>query len=238
MSTRQVFNRRIVPVLVAAVAFWACEARSAGDCGPTPSPQPGNAGPFDYWTDQSKLKIVEDFHFTPKVESLREGQSGYLGGDIDYTLRHIPNHPRALLSMIKLAEREKTNRPHGAKFTVECYLDRAIRFRPKDATARMIFGIYLTKQGQHEEALKQLEVAKENGNDNANLYYNMGLVYFDLKRYDDALHFAHEAYQRGFPLPGLRQKLQKVGRWRDQPTRNSDENGKEAAGAPASEKVQ
>ena len=226
MNAQQILNRIIAPLLVVTATLASHHALAVSDCGPTPAPSPGGAGPFDYWADKDKLRVVEDFHFTPKVENLREGQSSYLGGDIGYTLGVIPNHARALISMMKLAEREKTNRPHGAKYTVECYFDRAIRFRPKDAMARMIFGMYLAKQGRHDEALQQLEVAKENGEGNANLYYNMGLVYFDLKRYDDSLHYAHEAYQRGFSLPGLKQKLQKAGRWRDLPERKREDEAK------------
>ena len=32
-------------------------------------------GPFDYRTRKAELKIVEDFHFTPDVETLRHGAS-------------------------------------------------------------------------------------------------------------------------------------------------------------------
>src|SRR5690349_7606114 len=43
----------------------------------------GGYGPFDYRKDKNKLRLVEVFHFTPEVESLRRGESGYIGGDLD-----------------------------------------------------------------------------------------------------------------------------------------------------------
>ena len=66
---------------------------------------------------REKLAVVERFHFTPQVERLEKGQSGYLGDDISYTLDHFANHHRALTSLARLALREKTSRPRGAKYS-------------------------------------------------------------------------------------------------------------------------
>lgn len=172
-------------------------------------------GPYDYWSDKDKLPIVEGAHFTPEVETLKAGKSSTLGGDIDYTLRAFPNHPRALLAMVRLGERLKSDRPGGAHYSVACFLDRAIRFRPDDAMARMIFGTYLAKRKKNELALQHLEIAEKNASDNANVHYNLGLVYFDLGKYDKSLSHAHKAYRLGFELPGLRAKLEKAGKWQD-----------------------
>lgn len=174
-------------------------------------------GPYDYWTDKDKLPIVEINHFTPEVEGLVKGKSGYLAGDLDYTLRAFPNHPRALFAMMRLGEREKTERLGAAHYSVFCYFDRAIRFRPEDAMARMIYGIYLAKHKKNEAALAQLQVAVQHASDNGNLHYNIGLVFFDLGKFDDALRHAHIAYRLGFELPGLRAKLERAGKWVDEP---------------------
>ena len=201
-----------------AAICWIAHIGYAGafeSCGPLQNAY----GPFDFWTDKDKLPIVEGAHFTPEVESLRSGKSGRLGGDIDYTLRAFPNHPRALFSMMRLGERERTERPAGTTYTIDCYLERAVRFRPNDAMAQLIYGIYLAKHKRQAEALKHLEVAEQFAGDSANVNYNLGLVYLDLGRYDQALKYAHTAYRLGFPLPGLRNRLQEAGRWRDpQPT--------------------
>lgn len=172
-------------------------------------------GPFDFYTDKDKLPIVESAHFTPSVETLRAGITSSVGREIDYTLRAFPNHPRALMAMVRLGEKERSEHPKGSRWSVTCYLERAIRFRPEDGMARMIYGIHLAKQKKNKEAVEQLEKARELAEDNANLHYNLGLVYFDLGRYDDSLKHAHEAYRLGFQLMGLKNKLVKAKQWRD-----------------------
>ena len=178
-------------------------------------------GPFDYRSDKDKLPIVERAHFTPEVANLIRGSTGPLGGDLDYTLRAFPNHPEALMSMVRLGNKEKTEKPSGARYTVECWLHRAVRFRDNDAAAKMIYAIYLAKKGRNTEALKQLNGAVELDEDSANLQYNIGLVYFDLGKFDESLKYAHRAYQAGFPLPGLRDKLKKAGKWREPASKNN-----------------
>ncbi|MDD5297600.1 MAG: tetratricopeptide repeat protein [Rhodocyclaceae bacterium] len=173
----------------------------------------GQYGPYDYRVDKGNLPIVEGAHFTPDVEALRHGKSAPLGGDIDYTLRAFPNHHRALLSMMKLGERLNVNKVPGANWNVECYFDRAIRWRPDDGTVRMIYGVWLVKHGRGKDSIPQLEKAAELDGDVPNVTYNLGLVYLDLKDYDKALRYAQKAYMAGFPLPGLRDKLKAVGKW-------------------------
>jgi len=177
-------------------------------------------GPFDYRTQKQQLAIVEKFHFTPDVESLRHSSTSALGSDLDYTLRASPNHHRALNSMANLALRQKTERPRGAEYTVDCYFDRAVRFAPDDGLVLVIYGVYLSRTNRRAEAVRVFEQAKKREADNPNLYYNLGLVYFDLKEYANALENAHRAYELGAVLPGLRNKLQAVGKWQDAPARN------------------
>jgi hypothetical protein len=171
---------------------------------------------FDYRTmDRTHREMIEGAHFTGEVETLRRGTTGRVGGDIAFTLRSIPNHPRALAAMMRLAQREKKDKPSGSTYTMGCWFDRAIRFAPNDGAVRVLFGVYLSSQGQKQDAIKQLEMARELSGEDANLYYNLGLAYFDLKEYDRSLEHAHAAYRLGFPLPGLRTKLQKAGKWRE-----------------------
>jgi TPR repeat protein len=51
--------------------------------------------------------------------------------------------------------------------------------------------------------------------DNATAHYNLGLLYFDKKNYSKAKVHAEKAYALNFPLPGLRNRLKKVGKWSD-----------------------
>lgn len=179
-------------------------------CGPLEN----HFGPLDYRTASKKDKdLVESFHFTRAVETLANGSS--TGQDVAYTLHVFPNHHRALLALIKLGEKEKTTKPRGMRYTVPCYFERAERFRPDDATVKSIFGVYLVRSGKNQEAQKKLEEALELAGDNANVYYNLGLSYYQLKMFDQSLKAAHRAYALGFPLPGLRNLLKRSGKWEE-----------------------
>ena len=171
-------------------------------------------GPFDYRTVDAQSKhLIEKEHFTPPVETLRAGRSAPLGGEIDYTLRAIPNHPRALMAMVRLGDRHKSTQPHGARYPVECYFDRAVRFAPDDPMVRVLYGDYLAKRGRSSEARQHLTVAEANGSDNAQVVYNLGLVYVELKDYEKAVGFAKKAKEMGIQFTGLQQKLQRAGKW-------------------------
>ena len=174
-------------------------------------------GPYDYRTDRDKLPIVQGAHFTPEVEALVKGKSSYIGGDIDYTLRAFPNHHRALASMMKLAEREKNRQPRGAKYTVECYFERAVRFAPDDAIVRMLFATDLYKIGRVQDANQQVDESVKLAGNDPFAHYNAGLVYFDLKNYGKALQQAQAAYALGFTRPDLRDALKSVGKWVEPP---------------------
>lgn len=173
-------------------------------------------GPFD-WTNpvhrRDKIPIVTSAHFTDAVKSLSRGAtSAKPGADLDYTLRAIPNHHEALYVMAQYGIAEKTSRPPGTRWTVECYFDRAKRFKPDDGVVYMIEGIYLHKLDRHEEALKAYEQAVALS-DSPEVHYNLGLLYLDMKRYEDARRHARAAYEKNYPLTGLRRKLQAAGHW-------------------------
>lgn len=197
-----------VSMLCAGLAFGQANPSS---CGPIEN----GYGPFDYRTQRDNLKVVEQYHFTPTVESLISGSSGAIGGDLDYTLRASPNHHRALMAMMRLGEKLKSPQPTGARYSVECWFERALRFRPDDSTARMIYATYLAKSGREPETIKQLEIATQSAGDNPFTHNNIGLIYFDIKKYDSALVQAHKAYSLGFGQPTLRDRLKSVGKWKE-----------------------
>jgi tetratricopeptide (TPR) repeat protein len=208
----------LVAFVAAAIALPTA-LQAAEPCGPLINAY----GPYDYRKDKDKLTVVENFHFNSRVEQLVSGMSGSLGGDIDYTLRAFPNHHRALMSVARLGEKLKTDKPPGAGYTVSCYFERAIRFQPDDGMARVIFATYLAKTGKNSEAIEQMQAAEQSLGDNANLHYNLGLAYLSVKNYDKALEHAHIAYRLGFPLPGLRNLLTRQGKWRESPAVASSE---------------
>lgn len=199
--------------MIAACALgFASSVASAVGCGELET----GFGPYDY-TDPAHrghdLHIVEINHFTPEVEGLIAGKSSTLGADIDYTLRTFPNHHRALQAMIRLSQREKKATPAGAKFTVGCYFDRALRFKPDDPTVLMLHGMFLNTQGKLDDAIAQVEKANQLLPNDANINYNLGLLYFDKKDFVKSREHARTAYDLGFPLPGLKNKLTKAGQW-------------------------
>lgn len=207
-------GRKLAQCIAVAVLWSAASGVVSAQVAPSTCGSLDNAyGPYDYRTDRDKLPIVEGAHFTAPVEMLIRGERGYLSSDIDYTLRAFPNHHRALASMERLAERQKVDRVSGARWDVECYFVRALRFRPDDATVRLLYATYLRKHQRKDEALRQMAVAGELAKDNPFTHYNMGLVYFDLGEHELALASAHRAMALGFPRTELKQKLVAAGKW-------------------------
>ena len=198
-------------ILVTAAFAVSTSLQAANFCGEIQIGQSG--GDYTNSNDKGKLQLVEAFHFTPQVEKLISGQSAYIGGDLDYTLRHFPNHHRALAAIGNLSIRDKTQRPQGATLPVECYFDRAIRFKPADGVVRMVYSNYLLKINQSERAMEQLKIAVDLQPDHPNINYNLGLLYFQKKDYEQANLYAQKAYANGFPLPGLKNKLINLKKW-------------------------
>lgn len=188
-------------------------------------------GPKDYrTTGEAGREVVESAHFTPKVESLQGGKSSITaGGDLNYLLRVFPNHPRGLMAMMKLAQKEKGDKPIGSEYTVACWFERGERFQPNDGTVKMLHGFFLLSKGKPQEAIAKLESALELAGDSGNLHYNIGLAYFQMGQHDKALQSAHRAYGLNFELPGLREKLKRVGKWQDPPPKASAAPAPEAA---------
>ena len=171
------------------------------------APQPGGA--------ESPLSLVEGGHFNADVENLVRGLSTADPlGDLEYTLRAFPNHHRALYAMARYHLRRGLGM-HG-RYSIDCWFERAIRFRPDDAVVYMIKGVFLARSGRKEEALDPYLQALELDDTLAEAHYNIGLLYADLGNYEAALRHAQTAYRMGYPLPGLRNQLQDAGVWNQQ----------------------
>ena len=159
--------------------------------------------------DKDKIYIVEKYHFTPEVAALIRGSTSKLPGDIHYTLRHIPNHYGALDSMARYQLKNPVVSP--GHWTVDCYFERALAFRPKDGRLYMLYGMYLHRAKRYDQAVAMYAHAEELGFDNPELYYNRGLLEFQRDNLDEAAAYAAKAYAGGYPLPALRDKLVKAG---------------------------
>lgn len=197
-----------------ASTMWTTRAYSQVDsnsCGPIAN----YYGPFDYRTQRDKLKIVEEYHFTPAVEALISGKSGAIDGDISYTLLTSPNHHRALIAMTRLAEKMKMPKLLNAAYSVDCYYDRAIRFKPDDTIVRILYSQYLHRHDRANEATQHLDIAVGYAKDNAFSHYNIGLAYFDLGQFDKALVQAHRAMALGFDRTELTDRLKGANKWHE-----------------------
>lgn len=195
---------------MAALLLAAATASAKPYCGELAN----GFGPFDYREPPAdSLYMVEMAHYTEDVAAGVRGNAGSIGGDLDYTLRAFPNHVKALTSMATVAMRTKVNQLAGAKYPVECYFERAVRFKPDDGVAWGAYGKYLYGAGQPERAMPLLKKAYELVPDNASVNYNLGIAYFRAKQYDLAVQHAKKAYQQDFPLDGLRNMLVGASKW-------------------------
>ena len=217
----------------------------ANFCGPLAN----GYGPYDYRPDHFvgqpgdqeshsyKRMLVDGAHFTPRVENLigaqSGGKSGPPGADLDYTLRAFPNHHRALMSVMRYGEKTKIERPAGLSMVVECYFERAARFKPNDTIVKMLYATYLMKNNRMPEAVNQLERATVLAKDGAFTHYNIGLVYFDMKNYGRALAQAHEAIALGFQRTELRDLLEAANQWQEPKTEATAGAPVEPASQPA-----
>ena len=231
-SKRGLFAHALLTLFAIMASFSALAQNNDMACGSLKT----GYGPFDYRTDRDKLEIVEQYHFTPQVEALIRGSSSmHIGADLAYTLNAFPNHHRALMSVMRYGEKLKTPQPEDMQYSVECYFRRALRFRPDDAVARMIYATFLTTKGRPSDALRELGQVEKTAGDNAFTYYNLGLIYVDMKEYEKALTQAHKAMALGFNRTGLRDKLMQAGKWREPEDAPTPAVGS-AGGVPATAK--
>lgn len=213
-------RRRFASLLLSAMLLPLLSGEVLAQVGGCGDPFRNHFGPFDYRTATANTRYaVESHHFTPEVQTMQGGKTttkAGLAGDIAYTLKVFPNHHAALKTMADWSLKTKRNPPQDSPYSVECWFERASKFRPDDAMVKMLNGNYLLQRGRTAEAIGQLEAAAKLEPENANLHYNLGLAYVKLKRFDEALRSAHIAYGAGFPLPGLRNQLKRAGVWREQ----------------------
>jgi tetratricopeptide (TPR) repeat protein len=90
----------------------------------------------------------------------------------------------------------------------------AVRLHPDDPNAYAAWGLLLRRSGDRAEARSVLERGIEGTKGGtAELHYLLGIILTELKDYEPALEHAKLAYQMGYPLLGLKHKLQKSGHW-------------------------
>lgn len=202
-----------------AALFFAnfAQAQSAESaCG---NPFVNHFGPWDYRTASKKnIDAVEDYHFGPGIESMTRPKTTMkheMAKDVSYVLHVFPNHHRALMTMVKLGEKYKSDPPPGVTLSIDCYFDRAIRFRPDDTVVRSIYARFLNKNKRKDEAMRQLEMALTYVKDNPASHHTIGAVYLELGEFDRALTQAHTARAMGLQWPELENALKAAGHWKE-----------------------
>jgi len=226
---------RIPAIAVALLAMaTALPGYAAEDCGRVFVGQ-GQFGPYDYNNRShltAELAIVEDHHFTPYMEEVslygfsstkahtieeQRFEQNVLYPDLDYTLRAWPNHHRALnaMAMYQLRLRRQpgyvAHKTDATMLSAECYFERAIGFTPNDGVVYLGYGVMLQRSGKLDEAANRYMQAIELIPNSPEPHYNLGLILFERRKYQDAAREASTAYRLGYPLDGLKRKLQGVG---------------------------
>lgn len=165
-----------------------------------------NPGP----RDAELYRKVVGAHFKPEIEQLAVPNAD---GNLNYTLRAIPNHHRALYAMMRLQLQIRDQVQRGAfRFpAIECYFQRAISFAPGDAKVRMLYGMYKHRTDQTEAASKLYKQAFELDSRDPEIAYNLGLSLAELGRFEEALPYARQAYAQGIVFPGLARQLKGKG---------------------------
>ena len=174
--------------------------------------------PLDYTdpADQDYVKNwVEQYHWTPGVENLTKGKSAPVQQDLAFILRQIPNHHRALNSMMnwQLTHPFPLDANDYLMYRIDCYFDRALTFTPNDPVLHVLQGIYFSKSKNYEDAERSYRRALDLDPDMAEAHYDLGLLLFDLGKFQEAKAEAQKAYALSYPLPGLRNRLARAGQW-------------------------
>jgi len=208
---------KVVGVIILILLSSISQARDNITCGITPGRPLENAyGPYDYTNPlhKKKLPIVLGAHFTRDVEMLIRGSTAAKPyGDIDYTLRAIPNFHRALYAMSRIQIRDKVVHDRLWRYySARCYFERAIYLNSKDEVSFMLYGLHLHRIGDLKGAVDKYNMAERLGLGSAEFYHNRGLLSFDLGEYDESRAYYERSSDLGYPLLGLKNKLDSLTR--------------------------
>jgi predicted Zn-dependent protease len=114
---------------------------------------------FDASTDRivkQRLQAVEQYHMNKGVlENIANGKYKYALGDIDFTLRYFPNHPRGLQLLTTVAALAK-NRALPIR-----YFEKAIALYPNHAITHAQYGWFCVTIGDFDNGIQKLRHAIE-----------------------------------------------------------------------------
>lgn len=127
-----------------------------------------------------------------------------------YTYRNIgPANPMAttVVSTLAIAFLERGDQSAAENLIKELVDNQPVASEPYVAGA-----VIYHRVGKINAALEIMESgAAKVENPSAEFYYTLGLILADLERYPEAKGYADLAYDLGYPLPGLRRRLERQG---------------------------
>lgn len=204
----------LITVLASTVLFTPTVAQQVSACG-NPFNVPHRLWDYTDAADRRNpqgIPLIERNHFNLDVQMGRRGQTAYdVKKDLDFILRHVPNHHRALHVLMKHHLRFRPDVPQYS--SPLCYLERAKMFRPQDSAVRMLMGIYYAQTENDQQALEEYREGLRLDPDSVELHYNLGLLLADIGQLEQANMHAVRAYQLGWQLPGLKRKLIRLKAW-------------------------
>lgn len=207
-------------VLLAAVfaAFAVCTAAGYAQTSEACDLRRSLVGLNDYRshaTEQERWSLddIKQNHYDPAVQRMGEGEySRRVLADLNFILNWWPNHIPALEAVIRYEL--GGGRSHDLP-TTACYFARARQFAPNDIGVMILEANYRFKKGDIEQAIAGYLSVLEIEPNSSDVHYNLGLLYLHQSQFDKARQHAWAAYAAGYPLPGLRRRLERVGEWRD-----------------------
>lgn len=183
--------------------------------------------PWDYYSNEARMpdgntpqgliNLVEKHHFAQSVRTLQRGQTSPLPGDMMFILKIIPNHPLVLDTYSRFEKRYREsesfrndNYVRKPEYSADCFFKRAHQVFPGNAQTLLVWGLHFFRNDDYVNALDRLLAANALAPDDVEVQYNLGLTYAQLGNLEKAQEFAKLAYDAGYPLPGLKNKIDQL----------------------------
>jgi predicted Zn-dependent protease len=154
-----------------------------------------------------QLRTVEQYHFGKGMARMEAREWRLAMAEWDFILRYFPDHPRVLYLMSSTSI--KANLGEQA----EEYFRNAMALNARNASTHAIYGIHLYSLNKLDDAIEAFQQSLSLDPMSAETHYNLGIAYAAAGKLAAANRHAQAAYNLGYPLPGLRDKLRRMGAW-------------------------
>jgi tetratricopeptide (TPR) repeat protein len=176
----------------------------------------GQEGNRDYYSsnpdDRGLLATTHKFHLGPGIADAQKGNVSGAVSNFEFILNYFPNDPDVLNRLSEVCTKRKV-----PKCDMEAWFQKALARNVDAPLTYVVLGIHLQRIGKPDLAVNALRKAVSLQPDSINAHYNLGLAYFELKDYEQANRHAQVSYALGAQVPGLKDKLVKVGKWKPLP---------------------